>query len=296
MGGGGTSTKTDFPDYLKEIHEEWLGDGGSTYSITTLLNTLRGDNPYNQQLAYDPVTELTDAWTSVSVLRTVIDAQNYVNDYASAFAAAYDASSVQSIADDADAFSAYLHHELLTRTLPELRFRMHELNAVDTSAYPIAQSHAYAFKARKVGDFISQAHTADLADRINSTYVGTKQILNSLMLGNGLEYSLAYLSAEAKRIELIAQKESLYEEHSLRDDESKWAIETYAYGTQLIASIHGSSLYVVKRKEMSQAVKTTVNAASFAVSGAVIGSVFGPIGTIVGAVVGLLVGIGVSFL
>ena len=93
-GGGGSSTgKTDYPEYMKDAHKDWLDNTGSdtmTSSIVDLMNAAIGSSPFAAAVAYDPAADLALAWDAVCAFNNLIDNLDHEADWLSAMSAAND--------------------------------------------------------------------------------------------------------------------------------------------------------------------------------------------------------------
>lgn len=90
-GGGGGSGKVEYPSYMTTVHNDWLDATGTDtieLSVTEAMDAALGASPWSSATAYDPTTPLTDAWTAVCALNTLVDALDHETDWSSAISAA----------------------------------------------------------------------------------------------------------------------------------------------------------------------------------------------------------------
>jgi len=114
-GGGGGAGKTDWPDYMKNRHEAWLGE------VDVLMGT--ASNPYASVVAYDPDPNITAMDTAIGI---------YAADLLAGGAEYYIAALVNNVAD---AFYDHLYYYVL----PGIGAAVYSANLVQSSAYAIAQ-------------------------------------------------------------------------------------------------------------------------------------------------------------
>src|SRR5574343_604290 len=77
-GGGGSSGKTDYPEYMKKVHADWLngadsdGSGGVSLStdITTVMDAAIGASPFATATAYDPAFYISGMADTVGTYNT----------------------------------------------------------------------------------------------------------------------------------------------------------------------------------------------------------------------------------
>ena len=89
-GGGGSSGKVDFPDYLKHLQSDWLSEADSgndgyvslNSSMADEMNTAlgTGGNPWAAQTAYDPSPDIADMSDALTGLLDMVEKYDEVND------------------------------------------------------------------------------------------------------------------------------------------------------------------------------------------------------------------------
>jgi len=110
------------------------------------------------------------------------------------------------------------------------------------------------------------------------------------------KHDLAYLSVEARRVMIVANKEFIDADNEFQSKHVTWDLEMLQKGGNILASIQGAST-VSSGEGPSQ----TQSAIGGAVSGAAMGAMYGAtkgavVGSLPGAVIGAVLGAAASFL
>lgn len=87
-GGGGSSGAVQFPDYMEDRHENWLGTTSVTTSVSQLINTGHGTNPLEDLSYEDPGTRETALDAEMTAFDTYAKAGDADADYSAAVAEA----------------------------------------------------------------------------------------------------------------------------------------------------------------------------------------------------------------
>lgn len=317
-GGGGGSGRVDYPDYMKTQHGEWLGD------LDTLINA--ASNPFTGAVAYDPDTAITAGDTAICAFNTLVDAMDHNSDWQVSIAAvtSYLDASVFStvtlttptpaaeaeIEDSVQAFSDQLDDQITATVIPRLELGYRDAGAALTSAFVIGRALVEEGRNKDVakysGDLRIQAFIqkdkilADNIDRKNminaqlemhrrdSIIKSTDRALIDLIARVEFERHVATLTADFKRVQIVAKSEETKQNYSYDEAEALFPMEIYQYAGNMMASIGGGA--VTKPAQQPTAMQTALNATLMgATAGAGIGAlVQNPlVGAGIGAGVGL---------
>ena len=300
-GGGGGSGRVSHPEYLETIHKDWLNNTGddtiaASESMTALMDiAIDSGSPFATATAFDPATPLADAWTAVCAFNTVADALANETDWLSAIAAArseYDDNVVDStqIDDDVNAMAQQLEDQLTNITIPKLKAGYRDANAVNSSAYPIAEAVVRGMGMRDVAKYATDLRLKNHFLRAEWIGRAADTMLSNLMQRVQFEQAVAQMSIEAKRIHIVATKEQTDQDYAFDEADGRWDLEVYQYGANLLAAIGGgTSMPGKERPSKSQ------SALGGALSGFAAGMAVPGGGFVTGAIGGLL-GLGASFL
>lgn len=186
---GGSSGTVDFPQYMKDVHANWLYGSTSgisttvSASITEIIDAAQGNSPFTSLSAYDPSTAITNYETAISDFATIlgglddeVDWDSFYTQATSSMAAPTtvpplsavgdvpdptdvsditDTTDVSTITDaaidaDSDSLGDLLDDEITTKVLPRFRGGMRDANASANAAFPIGEAIIEAFKIRDV--------------------------------------------------------------------------------------------------------------------------------------------------
>ena len=134
--GGGSSGKSDWPDYMKTYHGQFLGE------MDAFLNTAQVANPYTTVAPYNPDTDLAAMGTAVT---------NYGSALAS-FDTGY-------ISNAITAISADILDELNTREIPVFEAGMSAINATQSSGFVIGEATIIARASAQIAREASALHS-----------------------------------------------------------------------------------------------------------------------------------------
>jgi hypothetical protein len=130
--GGGSSGKTDFPDYMKTRHDEWLQD------IDNLLTTAIAANPYTSAVSYNPDTVLGLIISTAAAFKT------YIDDLVTGIAAAV------------SAFDIALTNQFAATSVARYEAGMRSIGAVQTSSFVIGKAMMLARKDEQVARYSAE--------------------------------------------------------------------------------------------------------------------------------------------
>lgn len=307
-GGGGSSGEVDFPDYMKQIHEDWLRGVGTTLgteNVTAIMAAAIGSSPYIGATAYNPNNDIAayDAVISsfASLLSGISDTDDWSKMYSQAAASIGSPVTISdsTIAEDVSAFADQLDDEITSKILPRFRRGMQDINAVVSSSFVIGESNIEAFRNRDVSRHASTLRVnaaiknADIDTANRKLFLeGSGQMLNLMLSRIGFNESLAKLSVEANRIKIVANKEYVDRNIEIDKEDALWDLSVFQYGANVMASISGGTS-VTKTSGPSTAQSAIGGGLSGAAAGAMVGSTVGaPVpGAIIGGVLGAAAGL-----
>lgn len=282
MGGGSSSGKVDYPDYMKAAHEDWLTQSGTDSieaSITECMNDALGASPWAAQLAYDPDVDLAANQASIVTFSAILAGIDEVTDWNTLYANAV--TQLGTGGADVTAYAALLDDEINTRILPRFRRGMQDINAVVSSAFPIGEAVIEAFKNRDVAKYA--------ADNRKVYLDAVGQMIQIMFQKTSWNESVMRTTIEANRIKIVAKKEENDVNMEIDKDDALWDLEVFQYGANLLAGIAGGTAGASKPSKAASAIG---GAMSMAGTGASIGgAVGGPLGAGIGGAIGGAVGL-----
>lgn len=248
--GGGSSGKSDYPQYMKDMHQGWLGE------MDTLVPTT---NPYTGVVAYDPGTPISNLSTYLTNFTAYFLS---IGRNITALKSLWSAWVTLGTSGITDAMTAALD----VHGIPEFEGGMRDINAVQTSSFALGKSMLYA----RVG-----LEAAKLA------LLNANQSLElSIKYGEALRGEFATL-IDAQKIIIIAYKEQKDMQIELDVEEAKWVFFNWREAGALLGAIGGPGGLGSSAKPNPMA-----SALGGAVAGAAAGAAFGGVGAIAGAVIG----------
>jgi len=286
-GGGGGSGRVSYPTYMETMHSTWLDD------VDGYMDAAIGNSPYTTAVAYDPDTDITAIDAAITAFNAVVDAISVATDYASysdAVVAQVDDNVVSTTHIDAAivAHAAVIdsdYDDMVTK----LQSGMRDIGAAMTSSFVVGQADLYAKKERDLTAFGKVLYVEAERQRNEMITTGVTSLLQVHMQRTQLEGDVAKLTADAKRIKIVAKGEEARENYEYDEMDAKWDLEITNYGAAVLASIGGG----VVSKDSGKMSKTQ-SVLSGALSGAAAGLQFSggnPWGAGVGAVLGIAGGL-----
>ena len=298
-GGGSTSGSVDYPDYIKLMHTNLLTGAtvvdtantpfDASTNLFTAIDAAVATSPYSGEDAYDPDSDIAIFVAALAVFSGVVSAfdddwSTYSGAVDTAVDDIYSETDVDAVTD---AHADILDDRLTTDVLPRFQAGMRDINAVISSSFTIGQSVLEAFNTREVAEFDAKLRMQNYGMKIQLIGQGVKDSIGLQQLKLQFNQEVSRQTIEAYRIKVVMKKEEIDEHLDILDNDYRWGIELYQYGSNAIGAVAGSAVGTGKTPSKFNSVLG--GAMSGAAAGGMIG---GPIGAGVGAVVG---GIGSLF-
>ncbi|MFA5448635.1 MAG: hypothetical protein WC233_10215, partial [Sphaerochaeta sp.] len=166
----------NIPEYIVAVHEDWLRNTAdvASQSITDSLNNAFSNNPWESKAAYNPATKISAMEAELGSLDTAIGAFNPLTSYQSYVAALstlFDSDVFDDTYINADiaAFQDILNDQIETIVLPKMQAGLRDVNAVNSSAFMIAEAIIWGMSTRdtaKYGSELRQKLNVQRADMI----------------------------------------------------------------------------------------------------------------------------------
>lgn len=286
-GGGSTSGKVDFPEYMKTFHGQMLNHGGVdslVVSVTDAFNYAAGGNsPY---YAY-----ITD---SEPIAQAFMGSGKTINSYAkvfemlesfqgSDFDTLYNGYKSNTTPEELlSSVSTALDDEIVMTILPKFRANLRSIGAVNSSAFAIGEALIWDSKLKAIAK-----------ERLTIEQIANqnKEIALKLTLSAvDLKKQIVLSSVDVIKV-YYALKTDLADHYAgMNAKDLKWDIELYQYVNNTLASISGSGLSQGD-KGASKVGSALTGALSGAAMGAMVGSVVPGLGTALGAGIGGVMGL-----
>lgn len=299
-GGGGSSGKVDYPEYMKSMQLDMMcggyAEGGVTYttsffdgedSLLSLIHAGVATSPYSGETAYDPDADIATFVAAIALMSTDLAAAGTWSSYVDVIAAKVDSDYYNETAITAvtAAHAAVLDDRLQSDVLPRFQSGMRDINAVVSSSFVVGQAILEAFNTREVADFDAKLRLQNYGQRQQLISDGVKDNLHLLQLKLGYRDSIAKTTLEAMRIKVVMKGEELDNQLDIDDKDYRWGIELFQTGANVLGSISGSA--VSTQKMPSKGASALGGALSGAAAGAMLGAQTGnPYGVAIGAVIG----------
>jgi len=170
----------------------------------------------------------------------------------------------------------------------KLQSGMRDIGAAMTSSFVIGQADLYAKKERALVEFGTRLYTETERQRNEMITAGVSLVFQAHLQRTGFEGDVARLTADAKRIKIVAKGEQAREDYEYDEMDAKWDLEMTNYGAAMLAGIGGG---VVSRD--SGKMSKTQSMLSGALSGGAMGTQAGlALGNpAIGAGIGVVLGI-----
>lgn len=301
--GGGASGTVVYPDYMEDIHVDWL-TGGTTASPAPSLSTTMeavmdsalgaSGNPYTGEVAYDPDTDIATMQNAVTASKTKVDAQSPEADWASFYDTVYAKVNTLSgleteVSDSVAKFEANQRKRHL-QALARLSAQMADINAVGSSQYIMGMALLEAEYASNVDEFESRMRIT-LKDKQNIlvqqiALQATQQVMSLYSRSIETDIGMTQAQLEVSRMKVIAKGEETSYNMDMAVREGLWDLEVFTHGAGLLASITGAARVVPDKPSRGR------SALSGALGGASIGAkVGGGMGALIGGGIGGLAGL-----
>lgn len=283
-GGGGGAGIVDYPDYMKDVHNDLLDNTGVdtvSSSLIDIINVALGSSPFATAIAYDPDTDIAAWETAITSHDALLAAITETTDWATLYTQAD--TTIQSAIDaDVAAFADEQDDQLTTVVLPRFNSGMRDINAVVSSAFVVGQALIEGFRDRDVARHSSKLRVS----KMQMSLEGTDQMLRLLLSKYAWEESYVRMVVESRRIKIVAKSEEAEANLEIDEADATWDLELFQHGANLLAGIGGGTMVSQKNKRSRGA-----SAIGGAMSGAAAGTMIAPgIGTAIGAVLGAAAG------
>jgi hypothetical protein len=260
MGGGG-STKTEYPGYMKNWHQTWLSAINSE-----MVTALAAGSPLlTISLPDVGVYFGTPEGTVYGALDTFthMDIDRLWN-------MSYEAVVSGNVFQDAvKVFTDAFHEQAEEKLLPEFKAGMRNINAVQTSQFVIGESIIHSTILRQAAQ-----HATDLQKVLLNICQNITQ-----MKVQAYKDTIHYI-LETSRLNLAALHDRNTLDIKIKEDSSNWRLDMYEHAARMLGSINGSAVPVRHKGSPIQ------SALAGAASGAAMGSAMGPLGAAAGGVIG----------
>jgi hypothetical protein len=278
-GGGSSSGKSDFPDYMKAVHGLMLDGGGvdtPTISIIDSYNTATsGSSPFASYITEtEPLAQAFFATGStVNNYAKIYDLLKTFQDVNfDTSVTGYEAGLISSI-------STTLDDEININVLPKYKANMRSIGAVMSSAYAVGEALIWDSKVKALAR--EKLTIRDLALKQTLSFIDFKK-------------QIALATTDVSKTYYILKHDTQSHYSGMNESDKKWDLEMMQYVNNTLGSIAGSALGVAA-KGGSKVGSAIGGALSGAAVGAYIGSTAAgatmglsvPIGAVIGGVVGL---------
>ncbi len=250
-GGGGTSGKSSWPDYMMLKHETWINEMDTIVPAT---------NPYTGIVSYNPATILGTLATSLATFKAFYTS---IGTTLTAFKSAW-SGWLTTVSTD---LNAAMVAALDTSGIPEFEAGMRDINAVQTSSFALGKSMLYA----RVGLEASKLALMNANQAVDLTMKYGESLRGQFMT-----------ESDYTKVVIIAYKEQADRQVELDIEEAKWIFFNYREAGAMLGSIGGSPAMAGSAKP-----NPVSSALGGAMAGAAAGTAISPgYGTIIGAVIG----------
>lgn len=291
---GGGSAATDYPTYMKNQHEIWMGQVSNDMAIARA-----GGSPFADIEPFDPseylnnmmgeggISIAAEGYDVASFYRSII-AMAFCDDWKDMVDCAVDKIDT-AIVDEAtadaniDAYADLIDDQLTAEVLPRFEAGMVDINSVISSAFVIGRALIEDGRDKAVVKYGTDLKLQNYKQR-NEMITSAVEVMKGMYLQK-MEFLRAYIafSVEANRIGIVSQVEFRNQTADFADRDSRWDLEVYQYGSNIMASIAGGAVST-DRSGPSQSMSALGGALSGAAAGTMIA---GPgWGTAIGAGVG----------
>jgi hypothetical protein len=293
--------RIDFPSHMKTIHQDWLNHTGSddmtgSGSMVDLMEAAIGGSPFAYMAAYDPATPVAAMDTAVSTFDTLVSALSEESDWEAkidAVVAKVDAAVYDDAYVDADiaAFGDELDDQIDNIVLPRFKGGMRDINASMTSAFVIGEALIEGMRDRDVAKYGTDLRQKLHLQRNDFVLKGTEAMLRDLFGRIDLGKAVMHYTIEANRMKIIAEKEQTDADNTISINDGRWDLETYQYGSNLLAAIGGGTLIPTGASSGLDDPSTGQSALAGALAGMAAGSAIGgDWGAVIGGALGGIAG------
>lgn len=304
-GGGGSSGKTDYPGYIKRMHNYW-GTGTDNFGFWTGLKTTDvslddalseawDNNPWLELASFDPSDILASLRSRLGSFQSIIDAIAEETDWESFAATARDEYD-DNVADEDHIDEAVEEFEdrqklALNRAVSQYNAAMFDAGAVMTSAHVIGRSLIYMEHLGEIARFNAALTVEKFKDRTTFITNGVQQISALLAQRLSNQSVAANLDSNISAIEIQSQSQFNENEEDLVGKAASWRVDLIEAAGNFLASITGGTTSKWKQLGGSGKQKGGLQGGvsgliGGAASGAAIGSIVPGLGTVTGALIG----------
>ena len=241
VGGGGTSGAVDYPIHMKDQHFTWLTD-----IATTTANMRVGDTPYISHVAYNPSIPLASMSSSITNYSNAIDNLHYTTDwevcmrqaesvYSDLFGDTY-------VNADIAAYANIIDDQIDNITIPKFQRGLQDINAVQSSSFVLGEALIYGFRDRDVAKYGSDLRLKMNFQQIELISQSATQMIAGLMQKVDFIKAVTHFTIEYNRMYIVAQVDKNKTEIELDELDATWDVKTYAYGSNVMASIAGAAV------------------------------------------------------
>jgi hypothetical protein len=298
--GGGSSGVSSWPLYMQEFQSHFLNDASTVFpnaSFMDTFNSMYGDSPYKGRVAYNPSTDIStmaDALADLDTQATAIAPSTDFSAMATTAVNTYDGTvepSVARITNRVAAFSSDVYDQLNATIIPRYRAGMRDIGAVMSSAFTLGEAVLTADVTKQIAKFTADMYYNVELQRVS--YVQDSVGKMASMMLNKLEFTraVAAMTTEQSRLAVVMQGEYETRSVELLVLDSKWNVELYSYGSNILSGISGG----VTHNQSSQGQSQLKSAIGGALSGAAMGAAAGG-GNPIAIGAGAAIGLGMSFL
>ena len=279
--GGSGSGKIGYPDYVEDIHHDWLTLSGVDvvdHSISELMNDAFGASPFAVAVPYDPDTDIAAYIAAVGSLNTLVT--GFTTGIGS------EATITGDVANMEAHLEALKDDRLTGNLIPRFEAGMRDINAVVSSAFVIGRTIIETDADQEV-----TRNTASHESKLRLHYLPTEVEAASM------KSDVTRLMIEAYRIKIVAKKEENDDSIEYDVADAKWDLEVYTYGGNLLAAPGGGVSVPTGKK--NTAASAIGGALSGAAAGAIVGTMGGPLAPLTvtaGAIIGGVLGLGMGLL
>ncbi len=300
----GPSGFVSYPDYMQDIHVQWLTGGTQSNPNPTLFTSLEDEiefaltpdgNPYHMESSYDPNaidantvgSPLSDMQLRHDTLDTNISALDAVTDYSAFVTQALtdiDAGFITEaeINAEVDAFEVQVRARRLNE-LSTWTAGMADINAVVGSQFVIGMAMREADIANEITKFESNLRIQLKVQR-TSLIDSAVRVMTQMLQGKiQSDMSATQLQAEISRLKIVASKEQTDRDLEIDVLFSAYGLSAFQYGSNLLGVLGGNTMPNVSQPSTAQ------SAIGGAISGAAAGAAVtggNPIGVGIGALAG----------
>jgi len=278
-GGGSSSGKVDYPEFMKTWLGNALNDSGVdtlTTSMTASMEAAAGNSPWTTKAAYNPDTDIVNLVAAPSILQTMVTLLSSGTTLDTLIASILDNSRIDA---EIVAFAADMDARLLSEVLPRFEAGMLDINAVQSSAFVIGRALIEENNDRQVAKYAADVRNKAFSDDAIK------------VIGMKFEYqkAVSQMLAESYRIKIVAKKEQIERDDEIDKFDALWDLETFQYGANLLASIGSGT--VIPGKQGPSGIGSAIGGA---LSGAAAGAYITE--TAMGAGIGGILGLASGFI